>query len=208
MDNRQDGKKQFKAISKADFDNMDPQTKDAAIRSRHLGIIRSSEEIISNQLKIALGTPREVNGDILPPLKHEDLVVVLIHREDPILSAEELEPMRDNWEQQNIEVGMFISGRTEFAAGISAWKPREDPPNSKNRPYRKVGKLLMQPPPKGCVYVAVFDMGMSTVLFIGFDPNNPGVETVAADPNTPPPPAVEPLERVEPKAELEQGGTG
>lgn len=193
-------------MSTSDFANMDPRTRDQAVRSRHLGIIRNCEEMISAQLKTALITPRNVEGNVLPPLKHEDLVVVIIHRDDPILA--DIGDMRDNWEQQNIEIGMFVTSRTEFAAGISAWAPKDQSPDNKSRPYKKVGRTLMQPPPPSCVYITVFDMGMCTMLFVGFDPNNPDADYVNADPNVAPPAAVEPLERVEQKPVLEQGQTG
>lgn len=199
MDN-QPNEKQFRAMNKADFDNMDPSTKNAVVRARHMGIMRNCEELIKNSLTMALTQPRQIGEDVLPPPTHEDLLVLLIHRDDPILA--EFGNTRDNWEQQNIEVGMFVCSRMEFAQKIAAWVPNGQAGDG-NRPYRKTGRILGQPPPPLCVYVAVFDMGMCTVTFIGFDPNNPNGETVPADPNVAPPPAVEPLERIEPKAALE-----
>lgn len=59
--------------------------------------------------------------------------------------------------------------------------------------------MLKNPSPPNTVYITVFDMGMCTVTFIGFDPNNPSAEAVAADPGVLPPPAVDPLQKAEPK---------
>jgi len=54
------------------------------------------------------------------------------------------------------------------------------------------GNVLKSPSPPNTVYVIVFDSGMCTVLFLGFDEKN-GSETVPVDPNVAAPKAVEPL---------------
>ena len=214
MTNQPADRKTFRSISPTDYGNLDPNTKDEVVRTRHLGIVRNCEKLIESELINTLTKPRiGSDGSTLPPLKHEDIVVVLMHREDPITP----QAMRDSWEQQNIEVGVFIAAdRLLFAEAMAIWTPEPvagQPPSNK-RPYRNVGRVLLQAPPPGCVYIAVYDTGMCTVTFVAFDPANPNAEYINADPNVKPPPAVAPLPLAEPKespqiaAETQPAGDG
>lgn len=193
-------------MSPADYANMDPNTRDEVVRSRHLGIVRNNEELVKQNLTVLLTQPRQMpDGGVLPPLKHEDIVVLMMHRDDPITPEE----LKDSWEQQNIEVGVFFqSDRVGMATRLMNLTMEEiaGPGKGNQRPYKPVGRVLMQPAPPNTVYLAVFDCGMCTVLFVGFDPNNPDIEYINADPNVKPPPAVAPLELVENKPVGEAAG--
>ncbi len=191
----------FRSISPSAYAELDPSTKNEIVRARHLGMIRNSESIISEQLVAALTQDRPMpDGSIMPPAKHEDIVVVLMHRDDPITPPD----VKDRLEQQNIEVAIWPADRAAFAEGMRNYPKfgfdESGKPIGSERPYKKVFNVLSQKIPDQCVYIAVFDSGMCTVIFVGFDPTNPnGVEYIQTDSSVKPPPAVSPLQQVEPK---------
>lgn len=214
-DERQGEPVHFRAISQRDYAGMDQATRDRLVRARHTGIIRTNENRIIGLLLEALSNPRSMpDGTTRPPYGLNELVVVLMHREDPITPME----LRASWEAQGLEVGVFLSEREPFANGIMTYTVRRCENNDcraiaaehvaecpecgyKNqvpgkfvtRPYRESGKALLQKSPTNTFYVAVFDTGMSSVTFLGFNPVDPSQDTVQAVPGEPSPRPVDPL---------------
>lgn len=215
---------QFKPITPEAYKNLDAKTKDRQIQARHLGIIRMLEKKITQLLIEALTVPRQM-ADGVRPYRHDELVVVCMHREEPIVPTE----LRKPWEMQEIEVGLIVSERASFAAGIAEFVTRlcanpdcgrsfaqdaatccycnapANPAAKTSVPYRHAAGVLKNPSPPATVYVAVFDTGMCTVTFLGFNAADPAAETVPADPNVPAPRAVEPLPRMDPKPAIGSG---
>lgn len=182
----------FRAMSAADYANMDPTTKARVVRIRHMGDIQASEQRIVEILTEAMTVPRVLpDGTHRPPYRHDEIVVVLIHKDDPILPEGFAEVLED----QGIDVGIFTLERETFAAHLMQFQVEGLPGSGMpaTRPYRKAGKALAAVPPPGTLYVTVFDLGMCTVTFFGFDPSNPTAESVPMDPSHPVLPSVDPL---------------
>jgi hypothetical protein len=180
----------FRPISASAYKDLDPGTRDRIVRARHIGIIQSSEKTIHGLLMDALTQSRQLpDGTFREPYRHDELVMVLIHREDPVF-PEELRPTLEN---QDLEVGIFPVYREQFAQHLLTFEAPDPAREGKTiRPYRRAGKVLTQPPPNMTIYFAVFDTGMCTVTFMGFDPAAQG-DTVPMDPGTPAPPSIDPM---------------
>lgn len=218
---------QFKPISAEAYKQLDAKTKDRTIQARHLGIIRALEEKIVAGLLEGVTQPRQMPDGTMRPYKLEELVVVCMHRSEPMVPA----PMRDSWEAQNIEVGLFVAERVPFAAGIAEFVARQcvnpdcgryfaqdeakccycNAPASPTArtvvPYRHAAGVLRNSSPPNTFYVTVFDTGMCTVQFLGLNVQDPTAESVPADPNVAPPRAVEPLPKVAPKPTIAGPGS-
>jgi len=177
---------QFKrSISPEDYARMDPKTKEQLARARHTGIIRSSYEALVGQLHEAITKPRSgPAGEVLPPLRLDEVVGVLMHRDDLIVPP----PMRDSWREQNIEVGAFIGERAQLAEGLKTFV--HDPTGT--RPYFDAGRALAQEPPPNGFYVAVFDLNVATVTVFYPEADAPGEPAAPGDPATSAAPAGEP----------------
>lgn len=181
-------KRQFKAIAGHEYEAMDAVTRDRVVRTRHLGILQNSEVKVTSILKDALTQPRATpDGAVVPPYSRGDIVMLLIHRDDPIFPVE----LRETLEDQDLEVAIFAAERETFANHLLNFSTL-DPAGKSIRPYRRAGKVLATPPPELCVYFAVFDCGMCTVTFMGFDPEQK-METVPVDPNAKLPEPVDPM---------------
>lgn len=209
----------FRSINREEFLKLDPSTKDAAARARHLGIIRNSESQMVELLLDAMLKPRSDR----PPYRHDEIVVVLMHRDDMITPPE----LKRSLELQGLEVGIFVTERSEFSNALMVFTacqcvnkecrqwfaelgeacPHCNEPFSKSarvvKPYVHAGETIKRAAPPQTIFVAVFDLNVCTVTYLGFDPNRIG-EDVPADPNYPPPPSVVPLPPSEPTKALEK----
>lgn len=179
MDPRPKDEIKFRKMSPAQFEALDPATKEEAVRAYHLGTIRACERLIFDQLMKGLATPLPgPDGAPGGPPALEDLVAVVMHRDDPVMTHPALAPMRAAWVAQDLEVGAFVSARAGFAEGVASLE------FDGARPYAHAGRTLGETPPPGTFYVATFAMGMCTVLVLGFDPatSGPPAEAPAAPP--------------------------
>jgi hypothetical protein len=155
---------QFKrSISPDDFARLDPKTKEQLARAQHLGIVRSSHEAIVAQLKEALERPRVgPDGASLPPFRLDELVAVLMHRDDMIVPP----PMREKWIAENLEVGAFVAERLPLSQGLKSFVHVE----TGTHPYLQAGNALADAPPPDGFYVAVFSLNMATVTVFHPEP--------------------------------------
>lgn len=185
----------FKAMSRADYDGLGQADKDRIVRTRHVGIVQSSEAKIHAALLDAMTQTRLLpDGSTRGPYRHDEIAVLLVHKDDPILPDE----LRPTLEDQGLEIAVLVVERGPFAQHLLVFEaPDPAHPDRKIRPYRKAGRVLSQPSPPMTVYFAVFDCGMSTALIMGFDPSRPMAESVPKDPAAPGPPSIDPMPRGE-----------
>lgn len=157
----------FKQISKAEYDALDNSTKEQLVKTRHTAILSSSEPFIYKQLMTALTQPTpNPDGSMGPPIKLNDLVILLINRDEPFLE-DTLPQLAEICFQQGVFVAVVPAARKRLAEELGSWKRKGD----KHAPYFEASKALSKDPGPGMVYFVVMDTWMCQVIPIGFDPN-------------------------------------
>lgn len=152
---------EFRSITAKDWENVDEGTRKNLTSVIHMGILRSSETHIYNEMKAAIeGGHRQ-----------EDLVAVCMHVDEILMPPE----MRAGCMRSNLEVSVFIAQRQDFAQKIQEFEIEKHMKKGKKRyekivhPYEKASRALMTPPPEKHVYMVVFAKGACTVTCFGFD---------------------------------------
>lgn len=169
-----------RTLNKAEYENLDQNTRNEISKARHQGILTTAENIIYQALMTALAVQAPgPSGAMEPVCKLEDLIVVAMNRDEQIV-VEQLPQLRDKWVRESLQVGIFVGKREDFAKAIGQWVPN----SGGAPPYAQASYAISQRPPEGTVYMSVFDGGMCTVIFVAFDPN------AAATPAAPATPAI------------------
>jgi len=170
----------FRAMNRAQYEALDPRTKDSLVKARHAGIMRAAEQQLDARLRAALAQPvvDPATGQAAgPPPTLDQLVALMMDREDPACPPE----LRAALERSNLEVLVDVVLRAPFVAGVAGltFEGRQ--------PYREAARALAQPPPPQTVYFAVFSAGICTVTLVGFDPAAPpGAVLTVPGPGAPP----------------------
>ena len=157
----------FRQISKSEYEALDDKMKLQLAQTRHTAILNTSEEHIYKQLMSALTQPTtNEDGTQGPPMRLEDIVVLLINRDEPFVEGVFPE-LQEICARQDVFVAVFAVFRQKFAQSLGSWKPK----GAKYPPYGPAAKALMTPPGDGLVYFCVMDTWQCQVIKMGFDPN-------------------------------------